>query len=175
MTDRRTFSGTDLQLGYLRFKGRTNFALSNIYSAPFRFSELFRDCPNIEVAKMGAPTYTNVSSLYACFYGCKKLETILGEIKVTSSIEFGKYDFGHCKALKNMTIKGVCKNIYFNYSPNLSKESLIYLLTNRANATTATITVTLHSTAYARLSADADVTALLSATGTQGAVTLASA
>ena len=68
------------------------------------------------------------------------------------------------------------KSHTFAVSPNLSKESVQYMITNAnppSGAAVGSITITLHPTAYARLKDDADIVAALEAKG--GIVALVSA
>ena len=68
------------------------------------------------------------------------------------------------------------KSHTFAVSPNLSKESVQYMIENAnppSGAAAGSIAITLHPTAYARLKDDADIVAALEAKG--GIVTLVSA
>ena len=68
------------------------------------------------------------------------------------------------------------KSHTFAVSPNLSKESVQYMITNAnppSGAAVGSITITLHPTAYARLKDDADIVAALEAKN--GVITLVSA
>lgn len=84
--------------------------------------------------------------------------------------------FGECLALEEVRIAELCSSIQLSWSPNLSKESVQYMITNAkplSGAAVGSITITLHPTAYARLKDDADIVAALEAKG--GIVTLVSA
>ena len=73
-------------------------------------------------------------------------------------------------------MKGINKSHTFAVSPNLSKESVLCMITNAnppSGAAAGSIAITLHPTAYARLKDDADIVAALEAKG--GIVTLVSA
>ena len=84
--------------------------------------------------------------------------------------------FGDCLALEEVRIAELYSSIQLSWSPNLSKESVQYMITNAnppSGAAVGSITITLHPTAYARLKDDADIVAALEAKG--GIVTLVSA
>lgn len=93
-----------------------------------------------------------------------------------------KFDFGFgqpfskCPLLEEIRMEKINKSHTFAVSPNLSKESVLYMITNAnppSGAAVGSITITLHPTAYARLKDDADIVAALEAK--RGIVTLVSA
>lgn len=93
-----------------------------------------------------------------------------------------KYNFGYgqpfsnCPLLEEIRMKGINKSHTFAVSPNLSKESVLYMITNAnppSGAAAGSIAITLHPTAYARLKDDADIVAALEAKN--GVITLVSA
>lgn len=84
--------------------------------------------------------------------------------------------FGKCPLLEDIRMSRINKSHTFAVSPNLSKESVLYMITNAnppSGAAAGSIAITLHPTAYARLKDDADIVAALEAKG--GIVTLVSA
>nr|UVX39894.1 MAG: hypothetical protein [Bacteriophage sp.] len=84
--------------------------------------------------------------------------------------------FGKCPLLEEIRMARINKSHTFAVSPNLSKESVLYMITNAnppSGAAVGSIAITLHPTAYARLKDDADIVAALEAKG--GIVTLVSA
>ena len=84
--------------------------------------------------------------------------------------------FSNCPLLEEIRMKGINKSHTFAVSPNLSKESVQYMITNAnppSGAAVGSITITLHPTAYARLKDDADIVAALEAKG--GIITIVSA
>ena len=84
--------------------------------------------------------------------------------------------FSNCPLLEEIRMKGINKSHTFAVSPNLSKESVQYMIENAnppSGAAAGSITITLHPTAYARLKDDADIVAALEAK--EGIVTLVSA
>lgn len=93
-----------------------------------------------------------------------------------------RYDFGYgqpfskCPLLEEIRMMRINKSHTFAVSPNLSKESILYMITNAnppIGAAAGSIAITLHPTAYARLKDDADIVAALEAKG--GVITLVSA
>lgn len=84
--------------------------------------------------------------------------------------------FGKCPLLEEIRMARINKSHTFAVSPSLSKESVLYMITNAnppSGAAVGSIAITLHPTAYARLKDDADIVAALEAKG--GIVTLVSA
>lgn len=84
--------------------------------------------------------------------------------------------FQNCPLLEEIRMARINKSHTFAVSPNLSKESVLYMITNAnppSGAAAGSIAITLHPTAYARLKDDADIVAALEAK--EGIVTLVSA
>ena len=84
--------------------------------------------------------------------------------------------FYNCPLLEEIRMKKINKSHTFAVSPNLSKESVQYMIENAnppSGAAAGSIAITLHPTAYARLKDDADIVAALEAKG--GIITLVSA
>lgn len=84
--------------------------------------------------------------------------------------------FQNCPLLEEIRMEKINKSHTFAVSPNLSKESVLYMITNAnppSGAAVGSITITLHPTAYARLKDDADIVAALEAKN--GVITLVSA
>lgn len=84
--------------------------------------------------------------------------------------------FSNCPLLEEIRMKSINKSHTFAVSPNLSKESVLYMITNAnppSGAAVGSIAITLHPTAYARLKDDADIVAALEAKN--GVITLVSA
>jgi hypothetical protein len=84
--------------------------------------------------------------------------------------------FGKCPLLEEIRMSKINKSHTFAVSPNLSKESVLYMITNAnppSGAAAGSITITLHPTAYTRLKDDVDIVAALEAKG--GVITLVSA
>lgn len=161
-------------------KARTNLPMPGMYNGSV-YGAMFYGCPNLEVAYLGnrqsSPTSYDVPLVYTegnnCFYLCKKLKKIYGKIYQRNDWDL---TFGDCLALEEVRIAELHSSIQLSWSPNLSKESVQYMITNAkplSGAAVGSITITLHPTAYARLKDDADIVAALEAKG--GIVTLVSA
>jgi hypothetical protein len=110
-----------------------------------------------------------------------KLRKVIGVWQYNSPIptdfnfNYGQ-PFQNCPLLEEIRMKGINKSHTFAVSPNLSKESVLYMITNAnppSGAAAGSIAITLHPTAYARLKDDADIVAALEAKG--GIVILVSA
>lgn len=161
-------------------KARTNLPMPGMYNGSV-YGAMFYGCPNLEVAYLGnrqsSPTSYDVPLVYTegnnCFYLCKKLKKIYG--KIYQRNDWG-LTFGECLALEEVRIAELHSSIQLSWSPNLSKESVQYMITNAkplSGAAVGSITITLYPTAYARLKDDADIVAALEAKG--GIITLVSA
>lgn len=89
-----------------------------------------------------------VNDVWAAFSGCRFLRVIEGTINAP----FVGFDatFGFCYALEEVRIQRLGNSISFKDSPLLSLESISFMVTNANNGTKA-ITITLHPTAYARV------------------------
>lgn len=161
-------------------KARTNLPMPGMYDGAV-YGAMFYGCPNLEVAYLGNRQSSQISYdvplVYTegnnCFYLCKKLKKIYGKIHQRNHWDL---TFGDCLALEEVRIAELYSSIQLSWSPNLSKESVQYMITNAkplSGAAVGSIAITLHPTAYARLKDDADIVAALEAKG--GIVTLVSA
>lgn len=161
-------------------KARTNLPMPGMYNGTV-YGAMFYGCPNLEVAYLGNRQSSQISYdvplVYTegnnCFYLCKKLKKIYGKIYQRNHWDL---TFGYCLALEEVRIAELYSSIQLSWSPNLSKESVQYMITNAkplSGAAVGSIAITLHPTAYARLKDDADIVAALEAKG--GIVTLVSA
>lgn len=109
---------------------------------------------------------TNTSIMYnslgshSMFYGCKKLKVIY-PMNVKSAVTMEVNNFYGCSSLVEVRLFNLMLNTGFKDSPNISKQSILYIV-NNAVPTTA-ITITLHPDVYARLADDADIVAALEA------------
>lgn len=175
------YAGTpQVKAAFAYSKARTNLPMPGMYNGTL-YAAMFYGCPNLEVAYLGnkqlSPTEYDVPLIYTegnnCFYLCKKLKKIYGKIYQRNDWDL---TFGDCLALEEVRIAELHSSIQLSWSPNLSKESVQYMITNAkplSGAAVGSITITLHPTAYARLKDDADIVAALEAKG--GIVTLVSA
>lgn len=161
---------------------RTNFPSPGFYNGSIYDGMFYAS--KIEVINLGykqtqPPTilepYVSLEGQNA-FYLCKNLRIIYGRIEKYHTINSWYLTFGECAELEEVRIYRLGTNIKFSWSPNLSKESVLYMITNAnppSGAAAGSIAITLHPTAYARLNDDADIVAALEAKG--GIVTLVSA
>lgn len=143
---------------------------------------------NVEVLRICAASsedYIRVcyveSTMAVAHQSMPKLKKVIGIWMYTSenpntySFNYGQ-PFSKCPLLEEIRMNKINKSHTFAVSPNLSKESVQYMITNAnppSGAAVGSITITLHPTAYARLKDDADIVAALEAKG--GIVILVSA
>lgn len=91
-----------------------------------------------------------VKDLFATFHTCSKLKEIDGRLNVSNASNVASSaNFRDCPNLEEVRIYGLKTNIYFNYSPKLSIDSISYLVDNAANTTA--ITVFVHPDVFAKL------------------------
>ena len=102
----------------------------------------------------------NSQGAHSMFYGCKKLKVIY-PMNVKSALTLDIGNFNGCSSLVEVRLFNLMLNTGFKDSPNISKQSILYIVNNAAP--TSAITITLHSDAYARLADDADIVAALEA------------
>lgn len=158
---------------------RTNIA-PRVYYVP-NIQNSIDDNAVLEVLVLSVSTLY-IQSLVATAHGSfPKLRRVVGywvyENNNPSNFNFyyGQ-PFQNCPLLEEIRMKKINKSHTFAVSPNLSKESVLYMVTNAnppSGAAVGSITITLHPTAYARLKDDADIVAALEAKG--GVITLVSA
>lgn len=139
----------------------------------------------LRICAASANDYTRVcyvTSLTAvAHYELPKLKKVIGIWRYYNSdpnnfnFSYGQ-PFSKCPLLEEIRMSKINKSHTFAVSPNLSKESVQYMIENAnppSGAAVGSITITLHPTAYARLKDDADIVAALEAK--EGIVTLVSA
>lgn len=135
----------------------------------------------LEVLTLSASALYIQNSIATAHGSFPKLRRVVG-YWVYANNDPSKYDFAYgqpfqnCPLLEEIRMKGINKSHTFAVSTNLSKESVLYMITNAnppSGAAAGSIAITLHPTAYARLKDDADIVAALEAKG--GIVTLVSA
>ena len=98
-----------------------------------------------------------VNASYAFNY-CEELRRILSYIDFSPATNVAGM-FRYCFKLESVNCYSLKQDISFADSPNLSKESILYMINN--SAATSVITITLHPTAYAMANADADIKSAL--------------
>ena len=147
---------------------RTNYPLR--VSGGYRYIDvhaMFAGCTNLEVAALdtGVDRIVYPSSTSYLFQNCKKLKKVIGIMRMDYASSSEKYNnmFYQCFALVSVSLRGVKYDISFSNSPNISINSLQFLITSASNA--SPITVTVHSDVYAKIQdeSNADWHALIEA------------
>ena len=148
---------------------------------------VFENCRNIEVINMSSnygkkfqcvvfKAYQIGEMLVRSFRGCPRLKKIIGVLDISTQSAAEDRMFELDTALESVKLKGWQGwKFSFKSCPNISKESILYLINNSSLKTSVTgsAPIELHPTAYARLKDDADIVAALEAK--EGIVTLVSA
>lgn len=148
---------------------------------------IFENCGNIEVINMSSnygkkfqcvvfKPYQIGEMLVRSFRGCPRLKKIIGVLDISTQSAAEDRMFELDTALESVKLKGWQGwKFSFKSCPNISKESILYLINNSSlkTSTTGSAPIELHPTAYARLKDDADIVAALEAK--EGIVTLVSA
>ena len=155
-------------LAYL-FQSCHSLTTVNIYAnKPESLAYTFFSCFSLKKIIFNSDTseVKNFSYMFYNNYTLVSVEAILDLINATNVASM----FNGCSCLRDVTIKNLSLNIGLGNSLSLSKASLLYMINNEA--ATSAITITLHASAYARLSTDADI---VEALNNHPLVTLASA
>lgn len=116
------------------------------------------DINSIELDKM-LPCEQN-SIWAATFYNCTKLREIW-PINTGVVTRIADDTFLNCSSLAELRLYSLKCNLPIQYSPLLSKNSVLYIIKYATPA--SAITITLHPDAYARLADDAEIVAALEA------------
>lgn len=167
-------------------KMRTNLPITAGYFTG-GIGSIFEHCPNIEVINMMGEfgttsecvVYKNYQigeMLVRSFRDCPKLKKIMGILNIDTQTSAEDRIFELDIALESVKLKGWQGwKFSFKSCPNISKESILYLINNSflKTSTTGSAPIELHPTAYARLKDDADIVAALEAKN--GVITLVSA
>lgn len=105
-------------------------------------NNMFFHNTNITDTKVPIDFRGNQGQIFYVFEGCTKLVTIRTLILDGTNQSFSRY-FTNCKALENITFEGeIKKNIDFQYSPKLSKESIENIMSCLSeNSTGQTLTL----------------------------------
>ena len=143
---------------------RTNL-ISSLNGGEGKPIDLYYVCSwsQIEVFNQSTATIIQMSDMSNAFTGCSKLKyirPILSVQDVKNSWNFNS-PFKDCGELVLCKLKNLKMSVAFSESIKISKESILYTITNATPA--SAITITLHPDAYARLADDAEVVAALEA------------
>lgn len=112
--------------------------------------EVVNIAPSPYLANIGTMQVQAVN-LTSAFGGCSKLRRVFGRFDCSPTTNVTSM-FSGCTSLEDVHIYGLKLNISFADSPLLSKESLLYMITNCAS--NATFTITLHPDVYAKCQVD---------------------
>ena len=121
---------------------------------------MFASCVNLEAVRFsnasdgGTMALSLKGSGEAMFNECGKLKKVFEILDFGNVTDFSRILTG-CTALTTIRIRNLGRSLSFSDCPNLSKDSILYLIQN--SAATSAITVTLHPTAYAMAVADTEI------------------
>lgn len=155
MYNNRTFGGA-LYGSYARLKSRCCFSISDgVWKSGGAKTPGLTFYYNSYIETVY--DYPNPGESFDRVFGyCGKLKKIVGTLNFDyTSKKNMDGSFEGCALLETVSIKGLCFNVSFADSPNLSKDSILYMIQN--SAATSAITITLHPTAYAMAIADNDI------------------
>lgn len=148
----------------LNRKIKTNIPYSqNWYTQfymPICMRYMFASCVLLEAVRFsnaedgGSMAISVTGSGEAMFNECGKLKKVFEILDFGNVTDFSRILTG-CTALTTIRIRNLGRSLTIGDSPNLSKESILYLIQN--SSATSAITVTLHPTAYAMAVADTDI------------------
>lgn len=120
----------------------------------YSFNSFLRASKKLEIANLilysSSDAYFDPSNISQMFMGCTMLHTVLGTID-GSYLTNTTNCFTGCTALKDVRISGLKVSISFVDSPNLSYESVLYMVENSDSSITTDIIITLHSEAWDRI------------------------
>lgn len=146
-------NGNGASAYYAKVKCRTFFFKGFGGDTTGNFAEMFSQCIDMETlfySKTLSP-----SSLSMMFFECRKAKYVIPEnlscnfyVTVATKNFFGGYASSQDFALEEIRIRSLSVDISFEKCPNLSKNSVLYMI-NMSNAKSA-ITITLHPDAYAK-------------------------
>ena len=112
-------------------------------------SRMFYNCYKLESVPL--LNFSKCQSMSYIFWNCTSLRTVpLIDVSKVSSLGGAFYK---CSALESCLINGLKLELQLNYSPNLSKASVLYIFENAQTITTAK-TITLHADVFNQLTAD---------------------
>ena len=118
---------------------------------------MFSYCNSLtDLYRLNTSVVTNTSSMFEHCSGLVNIPELDAQNITTMSTMFNG-----CYSLMNVKLKNIKLAYELPTSPNLSKESLLYIINNEA--ATSAIIIRLASYAYTRLAEDADIVAALAA------------
>lgn len=122
------------------------------------FSNAFAFNEKLEVFNytpyLGNNMFIRITKISYAFYGCKKLTEISQPLFINQGA-LTTEAFTGCVLLEKCLIRSLKTSLSFKDSPLLSKESILYIVSN--SEATSPITITLHADAYAMAMADEDI------------------
>lgn len=138
---------------YLRFRPNNLFLGLKIRTvipaykgnAWINISQMFQNS-EVEILRLTRGKDVMALLSWAAFSGCKKLRKILDTFSLGGDCQ---YMFNGCESLEEVRMRP-SSSLDLKDSPKLSLESIRFMIKNRNNGSTA-ITITLHPTAYARV------------------------
>lgn len=142
---------TTLAGKFMNCKIRTLFPLlfytNNMGSA----IHMFNGCAFLQAIQItDKPENKGATNYDGMFSSCANLKTVYGELNlgnVTTDLLHSMFSF--CKKLEEIRLVNIKVNIYLQWSPLISLESLTYMVKNAKN--TQPIIIRLHSAAYDRI------------------------
>ncbi len=138
---------------------RTNIPNRSIYNSAssVSYTYAFRNNTAVEVIKGNYGTSgVTPTTLIDAFYGCTSLRVIdmvFNCNSITTQTNFSNSVFGRCAALEEVRLRNVRVNVDLSACPNISYESLEYLVDNRPSGMTeaTAITVYVHADVWDKL------------------------
>ena len=115
-------------------------------------SGFFSGCKGLEhVSALNTPKVTSMGEM---FNGCVELKNI-DFVDMSSCTSTDNYTFFNCSKIEKCYLFGVKTNLWMQYSPNLSKESVLYLFENaQTYSGSGTKKITLHADVFSQLRED---------------------
>ena len=100
-----------------------------------------------------------ISTIHAAFINCRRLQYVIPIFNVSNVAKEDLSAFGYCSNLKGVKLKSLMSSLNLQWSPYINLESILFIIQKAEPV--SEITITLHASAYARLSNDEDVLAAL--------------
>lgn len=123
---------------------------------------LCAECASMETIRLTNTNSLTVDNLSFTFYNCSNLICIYDILDISSIASASKLNYPFwCSKLVEVRIKGLKINLSMSKCTDISKNSILYAISNAKPG--SAITITLHPDAYVRLAGDADIVAALEA------------